>query len=105
MLLCLAFILQEEEYGYLRLLFLLIFSLTSGAKKHIKAYDILLLGLFMSAFALEISQSLKDQDPERLCIGLIHLLNDISRPEYDYRRALQLLPLSKICLYEFFHLV
>ena len=79
-LLCLAFILQEEEYGYLRLLFLCIVSVTSGAKKHIRADDILLLSLFMSAFALEISESLKDLDPECLCIGLIHLPDDISKP-------------------------
>ncbi len=57
--------------------------MTSGAKKHIKADEVFLLSLFMSAFASETSESLGDLVPERICIALIHPSNDISRPEYD----------------------
>lgn len=58
-------------------------SMTTGVKKHIKADDVFLPSLFMSAFASETSKILGDLAPEDLCVALIHLLNDISRPEYD----------------------
>lgn len=55
----LAFILQKEKYFYS---YMLLQSVTSGAKKKklIKANNVFLLSLFMSAFASETSESLGD---------------------------------------------
>lgn len=76
-------------------------SVTSGAekkRKHIKANNVFLLSLFMSAFGLEVWGSPRDLALEPLCITLIHPLSDINRLWEESTRATQLLTLSGICL-------
>lgn len=60
--------------------FTLVQSMTSEAKKHIRAEDVSHLSPFMFPFASETSEVHGDLAPLHLCIALIHLLNDISGP-------------------------